>query len=263
MKITLVQMSMTDSIEDNLKKSLCACDEAKDSDLIFFPEIQLSPFFPQYEKCDASPYLITADSPYIKQLCSKAKEHNLYISPNIYLDSGGDPYDSSLWITPDGSIGGISSMVHIAQAKRFYEQDYYTPSPDGFKVYDTPFGKVGIVICFDRHLPESIRTCTLMGAELIIIPTANITDEPLEMFEWEIRVQAMQNSVFIAMCNRVGQEGDIVFAGESLICDPQGNILSKADGRERLITCCIEPCEALRTRNRKPYFSARRPQFYL
>ena len=75
-----------------------------------------------------------------------------------------------------------------------------TPSEDGFKVFDTPFGKVGIVICFDRHLPESIRTCTLKGAQLIIIPTANTLAEPLEMFEWELRVQAFQNNVFVAMC---------------------------------------------------------------
>lgn len=62
MKLTLVQMSMTESMDENLAKSLCACDKAKDSDLIFFPEIQLSPFFPQYEKRDASRYLVTLDS---------------------------------------------------------------------------------------------------------------------------------------------------------------------------------------------------------
>ena len=72
-------------------------------------------------------------------------------------------------------------MVHIAQAENFYEQDYYTPSDDGFKVFDTEFGKVGIVICYDRHLPESIRTCVLKGADLIIIPTANTKSEPMEM----------------------------------------------------------------------------------
>ena len=71
-------------------------------------------------------------------------------------------------------------MVHIAQAKQFYEQDYYTPSDTGFKVFDTPFGKVGIVICYDRHLPESIRTCTLKGADLIIVPTAKL--QTIEVF---------------------------------------------------------------------------------
>lgn len=69
------------------------------------------------------------------------------------------------------------------------------------------------MICFDRHLPESIRSCALQGAELVIVPTANTKAEPLEMFEWEMRVQAMQNQIFIAMCNRVGTEDAMQFAG--------------------------------------------------
>ncbi len=100
-----------------------------------------------------------------------------------------------LMIDSNEGLVGVSKMVHVYQANKFYEQDYYTPSEDGFKVYDTPFGKIGIVICFDRHLPESIRSCAKQGAELIIIPTANTLDEPMEMFEWEIRVQAYQNIV--------------------------------------------------------------------
>lgn len=88
------------------------------------------------------------------------------------------------------------------------------PSDDGFKVYDTPFGKIGIVICFDRHIPESVRMCAAQGAQLIIIPTANLTTENQELFEWEVRVQAYQNLVYIAMCNRVGKEDDLIFAGD-------------------------------------------------
>ena len=86
------------------------------------------------------------------------------------------------------------------------ECDYYTPSEEGFQVFTTEFGKIGIVICFDRHLPESIRSCAAQGADLVIVPTANTKAEPLEMFEWEMRVQAYQNQTFVAMCNRVGKE---------------------------------------------------------
>ena len=105
---------------------------------------------------------------------------------------------------------------------------------------DAPWGCVGIVICFDRHLPESIRTCALKGADLVIIPTANTKAEPMELFEWEIRVQAMQNQIFVAMCNRVGKEGDMDFAGQSLIIDPWGNLLAKGDDQERLIACDLD-----------------------
>ena len=142
----------------------------------------------------------------LQKLAQKAKEHQCYLSPNIYLQSAGGRYDASLWITPDGVVQDVAKMEHIAQNKNFYEQDYYTPAKDGFKVFSTPFGKTGIVICFDRHLPENIRTCALKGADLVIVPTANTKAEPMELFEWEIRVQAMQNQVFIAMCNRVGME---------------------------------------------------------
>ena len=71
-------------------------------------------------------------------------------------------------------------MVHIAQAEQFYEQDYYTPSDEGFKVFDTEFGKIGLVVCFDRHYPESIRTEVLRGAELILIPTVNTKADDTE-----------------------------------------------------------------------------------
>ena len=154
-------------------------------------------------------------------------------------------------------------MVHIAQAKQFYEQDYYTPSDDGFKVFDTPHGKVGIVICYDRHLPESIRTCALMGAQLIIIPTANTKTEPMELFEWEIRVQAMQNQVFVAMCNRVGMEGEMSFSGESLVVAPDGSLICKADDKEQILSCEIDLSEATRLREKVPYIATRRKEWYL
>ena len=109
---------------------------------------------------------------------------------------------------------------------------------DGFCVYDTPFGKIGIVICFDRHIPTGIRACAKRGAELILIPTANLLSEPMELFEWEIRVQAFQNLSYIAMCNRVGREDRLVFSGESLVASPDGRIVYKADEKEQL--CLID-----------------------
>ena len=202
------------------------------------------------------------DSGYIKHFCKAARDNNIFISPNVYLSENCKPYDASLWITPDGKIADIAKMVHIMQAERFYEQDQYTPSVDGFKVFDTPFGKVGIVICFDRHLSESIRTCTLKGAQLIIIPTANTLAEPLEMFEWELRVQAFQNNVFVAMCNRVGREDKMYFCGQSLIVSPDGDILFKANGSEQLITAELDLSLAAISRCKRPYITTRRNDGY-
>lgn len=263
MKLALAQISMASNMQENLEKSLLFCDQANGTDLLFFPEIQLSPFFPQYEKRNVDCYCLQPDSVEISKLKEKAAQHHYYLSPNVYLERQGKRYDTSLWITPDGQLADTAQMIHIAQAKQFYEQDYYTPSDTGFKVFDTPFGKIGIVICYDRHLPESIRTCTLKGADLIIIPTANTKAEPMEMFEWEMRVQAMQNQVFIAMCNRVGREDAMDFSGESLVIHPSGDILAKADDSEQLLTCEINLQETSQLRNKISYLKTRRPECYL
>ncbi len=262
MKLGMVQMAMGPDVAQNEEKILHFCDEAKDCDLVFFPEVQYSPFFAQYEGANVSPYLLTLDSPQVARLQEKARQHGYYLSPNLYLQQPDGRYDASLFITPQGELEAISSMVHIFSAPCFYETGYYTPSPDGFHVYDTPFGKVGIVICFDRHIPESVRTCAAMGADLVIIPTANMCSEPLDLFEAEIRTEAMQNQVFIAMCNRVGPEGDEVFAGQSLAVGPDGSVLYKADGEERLITVELDLSEAAIWKAKKPFVQLRRPEFY-
>ena len=168
----------------------------------------------------------------------------------------------ALLIDDAGSIVGTQKMVHIAQSKHFYEQDYYSPSEDGFAVFDTKFGKIGIVVCFDRHYPESIRTETLRGAELILIPTANTTIEPSEMFQWEIKVQAFQNSVNIVMCNRTGTEGEMMFAGESIVCDYNGQTISFAGRDEILLIADVDLHGASKTRKAKQYMSLRRIELY-
>ena len=162
MRLALIQMSDSGSVESNIEKSLNAMKEVGDT----------------------------------------CRKNQIMAVPNIYLLENERPYDASILINKNGKILGIQKMVHIAQADKFFEQDYYTPSDDGFKVFETEFGKLGIVVCFDRHYPESIRTEALKGADLILIPTVNTKAEPSEMFEWELRVQAFQNSTIIAMCNR-------------------------------------------------------------
>ena len=257
MKLAMAQMRMGTSVEENLEKTLRLIEQAGKggADLIFFPEVQLSPFFPQYEKADAERWAMTADGTEITAIRDACRKFRIHASPNVYLKQGENRYDASLMIGSDGEILGISKMVHIAQAKFFYEQDYYTPSDDGFKVYDTPFGKIGVVICYDRHLPDGIRSCAKQGAELVIIPTANRLGEPLELFEWEVRVQAFQNTVFTAMCNRVGPEGELAFAGQSLLAAPGGGLRFKAGGEDELYLLDVPLEEARQTRISRPWLT--------
>lgn len=265
MKIALYQMKNNGSIRENLQASIQVIKEAasQHADLILFPEVQLTEFFPQYPGQDVSGYQISPDSEIVKAFCNAARENRIMVVPNLYWYENKNAYDASLLIQKDGTIAGLQKMVHIAQANQFFEQDYYTPSDDGFKVFDTEYGKIGIVVCFDRHYPESIRTEALMGADLILIPTVNTKVEPSEMFEWELKVQAFQNSVFIAMCNRVGAEGNMDFSGESVLIDPNGTTILKADDQEQILYADLELSLAGDVRKQRPYTTLRRTDFYL
>ncbi|MDO4467811.1 MAG: carbon-nitrogen hydrolase family protein [Bacillota bacterium] len=264
MRVALAQIKNEGSIEKNLEKSLLCMKEASEhnADLILFPEVHLTEFFPQYEGLDVNKYRVSIDSSIVKAFQMASKQYRILSVPNIYLEEDGKAYDASLMIDENGKILGIQKMVHVAQANQFFEQDYYTPSNDGFKVFDTSFGKIGIVVCFDRHYPESIRSEALMDADLILIPTVNTKSEPSQMFEWELRVQAFHNSVSIAMCNRMGQEGDMDFSGESIVVDANGNVLEKADDKEQIVYVDIDLEESSRIRKSRPYTNLRRPEYY-
>lgn len=265
MKIALFQALIHADIQANLNKALAAMEQSAEAgaELICFPEIQFSPFFPQYPGRDASVYLFTPAHKALLALQDACRCHGIHAVPNLYLQENGKAYDASPMIAADGGILGVSKMVHVVQARQYYEQDYYTPSDSGFQVYDTAVGRIGIVICFDRHIPESIRTCALKGAQVIVVPTANTKAEPLELFEWEMRVQAMHNGVFIAMCNRVGEEGEMAFAGESLVIDPFGDVIVKADDHERLVLADLDYERIAAARQERPYLALRRPEKYL
>lgn len=265
MKIALCQMENKGSIKKNLQQSIQAIKEAslQKADLILFPEVQLTEFFPQYPGQDVSAYRVCRDSEIVRAFCDGAKDNHIMVVPNLYLYDNEKTFDASFLIQKDGTIAGIQKMVHVAQADLFFEQDYYTPADDGFHVFDTEFGKIGIVVCFDRHYPESIRTESLMESDLILIPTVNTKAEPSEMFEWELKVQAFQNSVYIAMCNRVGTEGAMDFSGESIVIDANGNTVAKADDKAQILYANIEMEQVSQIRSRRPYTNLRRKELYL
>jgi predicted amidohydrolase len=230
--------------------------------LFLTSEVCLSPFFPQYPGRDASGYALNIDDDIVKAFQTVCRKLKLAASPNIFLREGGKYYDASLFIDAKGELLGISKMVHICQVPCFYEQDYYAPSDTGFRVYNTVMGIIGIVICYDRHFPESIRTCALKGAQLILIPTVNTCSEPRELYEWELRVAAMQNNVFFACCNRVGVEDAMEFYGESFVIDPDGVILAKAGESEQLLIADIDLSRVGSARKRRPYLELLRPDAY-
>lgn len=269
MKIALIQMQMSMDKKVNFKRAMENIEDVclNGAELVLFPEAQLTPFFPQYPAAmlegmgiSKTAFSIPEDDDRIKAFSDKAKEKEIYLVPNFYVKTKeGRLFDRSYMMDPQGEILGSSDMVNIYSAENFFEKDYYEPSESGFRVYDTPFGRIGIVICFDRHLAESVRSCALQGAQMVLIPAANVKSEPLDVFEAELRGQAYENNVFIAMCNRVGQEDAMDFAGQSIVIDPEGQIIAKAgDGEENLLLD-IDLGAAIRSRNKRPYLGFIRP----
>lgn len=109
---------------------------------------------------------------------------------------------------------------------------------------------------------DALREAAAHGADLILIPTANTEGEPMEMFDWEVKVQAFQNSVAIAMCNRTGVEGATVFSGRSLVTDANGETIAQAGSGDELLYAQVDMAASGRIRAERPYTSLRRPKLY-
>ncbi|MBN1299953.1 MAG: hypothetical protein JW995_01955 [Melioribacteraceae bacterium] len=124
-------------------------------------------------------------------------------------------------------------MIHITDYEFFHEQDYYTPGDSGSPVYKTAHGNIGVAICYDRHYPEYMRALALNGADIVFVPQAGASGEWTEgLYEAEMRVASFQNGYFTALCNRVGVEENLTFAGESFVCNPTGEIIARGKSEE-------------------------------
>jgi predicted amidohydrolase len=264
-KVALAQMKMSEGFEANVQRCNVLMKQAarKRANIICFPELQFERFFPQHPgREEAKSSAVRARGVLVEWIAKEAKRLRLVTVLNLYEKSGGKYYDSSPVIDANGKVLGVSRMVHIIQTEHFYEQDYYAPSSTGFRVYDTKHGKVGVVICFDRHFPESFRLAALQGAEIAFAPSANLKGEALDVFECEMRAAAYQNNLFVAMVNRVGEESDITFCGESLLVGPDGEVLGKGGDSEELLISTIDLDEVKKARKARPFLELRRPKEY-
>ena len=267
MKIALVQQPATVDREANRKKGLSAVRAAAGAgaSLVCFAELAFDPFHPQEPAAGdvtglADPVPGPATEPFVKL----AKELGVVIVLNLFELDSGKTYDASPVIDADGSILGVTRMVHIAEYECFHEQSYYTPGDRGAPVYDTACGKVGVAICYDRHYPEYMRALGLAGAELVVVPQAGAVGEwPDGLYEAELQVAAFQNGYFAALCNRVGREPKLEFAGESFVCDPAGRVIARAgQGTDEILYCDIDLRQVHESHARKLFYRDRRPELY-
>ena len=267
MKIALIQQKDSSDKDANIEKGITNIKAAvkNGANIICFAELAFSPFYPQkISKGNNLSLAETIPGPITDIFTKLAKELGVVIILNLYEKEGKNTYDSSPVINSDGRILGITRMIHITDYPCFHEKGYYSPGNKAVSVYETKFGKIGVAICYDRHFPEYMRALALKGAEVVFVPQAGAVNEwPESLYEAEMRVAAFQNGYFIALCNRVGEEECLTFAGESFVCDPEGNVIAKAnEGTEEILYCGIDLAQIKKSHAKNLFLKDRRPELY-
>ena len=267
LKIGLAQMRAEEDWSDNLHRALALMDRgrAEGVEMIAFPEVGLTRFFPQY-RADQR-YFDWAElipGPTTERLSEKARELEMVVVVSVYeFVPPGAYYDSAAVINADGSLLGVARMMHIAEEPNYNEKYYYWPGNTGYPVFQTAYADVGVAICYDCRFPEHMRALALGGAEIIFVPTAESGDRILETWTLENQASSLANNVFVAVANRVGTEDAMTFVGRSYVTSPFGEVLSMAGSREEeLLTVEIDPGEVRRARQVIPYMRDRRPETY-
>ena len=233
MRIALAQIQPGHDPVENRRRAVAHMERAAagEAGLIVFPELALHRFFPQHPSDETAADLAEPiPGPTTDMLAKAAADLGLVTIFNLYeVDADGRHFDSSPVIDADGTLLGVTRMVHITDFAGFHEKAYYDPGDCGAPVFKTRVGRVGVAICYDRHYPEYMRALGVQGAEIVVIPQAGVAGEwPDGLLEAEVRTAAFQNGYFAALCNRVGIEDDLVFSGESFVTDPNGVILTRA-----------------------------------
>jgi N-carbamoylputrescine amidase len=267
MKIALIQQHATTDKSHNVQRGLAALETAArgGAQLACFAELAFEWFYPQHPAQGSVRDLAEPlDGPTVSAFRKKAKELNLVTVINLYERDGDHTYDSSPVIDADGALLGVTRMIHITDYPCFHEQGYYTPGDKGAPVFDTKVGRIGVAICYDRHFPEYMRALAVGGADLVIVPQAGAVDEwPEGLYEAEMRVAAFQNGYFTALCNRVGKEDRIDFAGESFVCAPDGQVIARAAKNvDEILYADIDVAQLKESNARRLFMRHRRPQLY-
>jgi predicted amidohydrolase len=267
MKIALIQQHATKDRAANVARGLASLEAAArgGAQLACFAELAFEWFYPQLP-ADAA-FLELAEpieGPTVQAFQRKAKELGIVTVINLYERDGNNAFDSSPVIDADGTLLGVTRMIHITDYPCFHEQGYYTPGDKGAPVFKTKAGKVGVSICYDRHFPEYMRALAVNGADLVIVPQAGAVDEwPEGLYEAEMRVAAFQNGYFTALCNRVGKEEKLDFAGESFVCGPDGEVIARAaKSADEILYADIDLAQTAASNARRLFMKHRRPQLY-
>lgn len=267
MKIAAIQQHATPDKQTNVARGLAALETAAryGAALACYAELAFERFHPQHPASgDVSALAEPIDGPLVRAFQEKARDLGIVVVLNFYERDGARMYDSSPVIDADGTLLGVTRMIHITDYDCFHEQGYYTPGDTGAPVYHTRAGCIGVAICYDRHFPEYMRALALAGADLVIVPQAGTLGEwPADLYEAEMRVAAFQNGYYTALCNRVGREEQLVFAGESFVCGPDGVVTARAaQGTDEILIADLDLALNAQSHARQLFMKHRRPELY-
>jgi len=259
-RVALIQMSCDPDTKLNLDKAAERVYEAsrQGATLVCLPELFRAQYFCQREEHALFDLAEPIPGPSTERLSAIAREEKVVVIASLFeRRAAGLYHNTAAVLQQDGSLAGLYRKMHIPDDPLYYEKFYFTPGDLGFKAFDTAFGKVGTLVCWDQWYPEGARITALQGANVLFYPTA-IGWHPAEKEEFGVaqydawqtiqRAHAIANGVYVGAVNRVGHEqGDIrgnrvegpglEFWGGSFIADPFGRIIAKAahDKEEILI----------------------------
>ena len=267
MRIALVQQHATPDKQSNIERGLASLEHAarEGAEIVCFAELAFEWFHPQ-RPASGNPLDLaeTVPGPLTDRFAQKARELGVVVVLNLYERDGTRAFDCSPVIDADGSLLGRTRMIHITDYPCFHEQGYYAPGDTGAPVHRTKAGAIGVAICYDRHYPEYMRALALAGADLVVVPQAGSVGEwPDGLYEAEVQVAAFQNGYFVALCNRVGREDCLTFAGESFVCAPDGRVIARAPaGADTILTATLDVADNRSSHARRLFMQHRRPELY-
>ncbi len=246
---------------------------ARGAQIIVTQELFLTPYFCTVQNPAFFDLADPLPGPLTDHLGSLAGELGVVLVSSLFEKRGPGLYHNTAAIhDADGSLLGFYRKSHIPQDPAFEEKFYFTPGDSGWPVWNTRFGKIGVLICWDQWYPEAARLMALGGAQILIYPTAIgwLPEEKPSLGEaqhnaWETvqRGHAVANGCYVAAANRTGTEGNTEFWGRSFVADPYGQVIARAStGAEEILLCDIDLPQVEEFRRIWPFFRDRRTDGY-
>ena len=243
---------------------------AKGAQVILPPELFSVPYFCTAE--DEALFALarpTAEHPSVRAMQALAGTLKVAIPTSFFERDGHHYYNTVAMIGPDGAIMGTYRKSHIPDGPGYEEKYYFRPGNDGFKVWDVFGARIGVGICWDQWYPECARVMALMGAEVLLYPTA-IGSEPYDaeldtsrMWRRAMQGHAVSNCMPVVAANRIGVEDGQRFYGHSFISDEWGDLVEEFGSEESgVLVRTLDLGRAATHRAGMGFFRDRRPQLY-